>query len=422
MSTFLDNYLTYCSGNESPQVYHRWAGLSVLSSIIGRRVWIDQGIYTAFPNLYVVLVGEPGNGKSVAMSIGRKMVRSFDHVVVAPSSITREKITQLMGHETSPCRKLWKNNDRVEVYTQLSFFANELVTLLGTAPIGMIQFFTDIYDEERFEVATKGAGCDNIEAPYITLLGCMTPEITSSLLKQNIISGGFNRRCMFINAIRRGQPHSRPSITSEQADAWSACLAWCHSIKELSGKFTWGVDADLWYDNWYDNIYYPTIDRIHNFAIKGYYRTKSVMLLKVAMLISLSERRDLVLDIGHLRTGLAWMEETEHLLPRVFDGTGRNELSDVSSKIMSMLETTGTPINEKTIRINMHSFGTDQEISDVIQHLISTDRVRRQNIMQNSVVVGSAIALLQAAQTDSSPTPTVPVPSPISSQQPKRVR
>lgn len=421
MPTFLDNYLLYCSGNESPEIYHKWAGLSVLSAVIGRRVWIDQGIYVAFPNLYVILVGEPGNGKSVAMSIGRKMVRSFDHVVVAPSSITREKITQLMGHETSACRKLWKNDNKIEIYTQLSFFANELVTLLGAAPIPMIQFFTDIYDEERFEVATKGAGCDNIEAPYITLLGCMTPEITSSLLKQNIISGGFNRRCVFINAIRRGKPHPRPFISDAQRTAWTNCQTWCHSIKDLSGKFTWGVGATDWFDTWYNGDYYSALDKHHNFATKGYYRTKSVMLLKVAMLVSLSERRDLVLDVTHLQRGLEWLEETEHLLPRVFDGTGRNELADLSSKLLSMLENSTTPLDEKIIKSTLHSYGTDGEISDVIQHLTQTDKVVRKDVVRAGVIVGSAIALRPAFQTGTSAIQSNP-PAETPPTMPPRVR
>ncbi len=397
--SFIEHYNEFCSGNESPKIYHRYAALSVLSAIVGRKIWVDQGIYTIYPNLYVIFVGEPGNGKSVAMQLAKRMVRSFDHLQVAPSSITREKITEFMGKTDSICQQMFTIDSKLQTFTQLSFFANELVTLLGANAIAMVQFFTDIYDEEEFEVATKHQGCDNIKAPYITLLGCMTPEITSSLLKMQVISSGFARRCIFINSYERGEPHPRPTITPAQRAAWDACLAWGHKIKNLSGQFKWTTEAEVFFDEWYCKKH-ELLKNHGDLVTKGYIRTKDVLLLKVAMLLSVARTTERILTRELLVEGLDLLDSIEGKLSRVFDGTGRNPIADLTSRMITILEVAGKAVPVKQLRADLHAFGQRQEFDDAVLQLKTTDKI--QEVLINGTIPG--LRLPPLIQTDSSKT------------------
>ena len=68
---WLEKYLEYTEDQESPSIFHLWVGLSLISAVLGRRVWIDRGYYFLFPNLYVVLVaGSARARKSTALGIG----------------------------------------------------------------------------------------------------------------------------------------------------------------------------------------------------------------------------------------------------------------------------------------------------------------------------------------------------------------
>src|SRR2546427_12238432 len=61
-------YMEYTKESESPDAYHVWTALSSLASVARRNIWLDQGIYLLYPNLYVALVGPPGRtGKSTAI-------------------------------------------------------------------------------------------------------------------------------------------------------------------------------------------------------------------------------------------------------------------------------------------------------------------------------------------------------------------
>src|SRR5438309_523994 len=69
---WLAAYLEYTKESESPDAYHVWTALSSIASVARRNVWLDQGIYLLYPNLYVALVGPPGRtGKSTAIRMGR---------------------------------------------------------------------------------------------------------------------------------------------------------------------------------------------------------------------------------------------------------------------------------------------------------------------------------------------------------------
>lgn len=335
--SFISDYAIYASNNEAPKDYHRWASLFVLSSLVSRKVWIDQGHFTIYPNLYVIFVGPPGNGKSTAMVIAQKMIRDFKDIPIGPASITKESLTNLLGGKDADLKRVfqWKGNP-VE-YTPVTFFANELTSLFGSTPIPMVGFFTDIYDREVYDVSTKKSGCDLVIGPYINLLGCMTPDITSQLVKQSIISGGFNRRCIFVNQLKRGDPVPFPEITPEMQQARDRCIAWGNRIRSISGQFEWEPSAKEWFRAWY-NEKHKALQRHTDIVTQGYYVTKDVMLLKISMLIALSEGEELLLKKHHLEEGLKMLEYTEFNLSRVFSGTGRNALVLLKDRLVQILE------------------------------------------------------------------------------------
>ena len=373
---FIENYLNYAKENEAPEIFHRWAAIFTLSSIIGRRVWIDPGNFTIYPNLYIIFVGDPGNGKSTAMIISRRMTRAFKWVPLASPSMTLQSITQEMGKEDGPSRIKFRDGDMIREYTQMTFFCNELVTLLnaGGNPIGMVEFFTDIWDEEVFEVKTKNKGCDLIPAPYVNMLGCMTPEITGNMLKQQVISGGFARRAIFVYSDRVGTPVPRPQVTPEMDQSFKKCLEYGKIIGEKCGQFKWDAEAMEFFDEWYKKKHYE-LSRHTDPVIRGHYRTKDSLVLKVGMLICLSRNEPLVLKQTHLEEALNLLDKTEENLTKVFEGTGTNRLAELASKIIRVVEENRTWVPAKRIYLDLYNLGDRDDIGKAIHHLIMTDRL-----------------------------------------------
>ena len=74
--SYIKDFLHYTSGNECPEPYRLWSGLSLLASVLGRKVWTFHGRFQIFPSLYVVLVGDAGSGKSTAKNYAKKLFTS----------------------------------------------------------------------------------------------------------------------------------------------------------------------------------------------------------------------------------------------------------------------------------------------------------------------------------------------------------
>jgi len=374
---FISDYLEYTAGNEVPRVYHEWSALSVLSSLVGRRVWVDQGIFTLYPNLYVIFVGDPANGKSTAKDIAEEMSTDFE-VPIAPDDVTKESLTLMMGKEDSECRRPFKYNGKTYENTQITIYADELLTLLGNDPLSMVKLLTALYSKKGTYVAsTKGKGTDIIKCPYVSILGCMTPEITTALIKQSIINGGFNRRCNYVFRNRLDKAVPRPQETPTQSKARQRCMNRGYLIQQLKGGFKWEKGATDFFDDWYETNFIILQQRL-DLITKGYYRAKDGMMLRIAMLIQLASSDNLLLTIPSMEKALVLLNDTEKTLHRVFEGAGRNVQSGMAAKLITMLEQVkDNTMTEKEIRVYMWGSGDTDETFKVLAHLISTDRIRK---------------------------------------------
>jgi hypothetical protein len=380
---YLDDYMHFAGGNEAPKIYHLWSALSALSATIGKRVRFDLGYFPILTNMYVVLVGSPGIAKTTAMNIAKNLVRDMNDIPICADAVTREKLVQMIAQKDSPCKKVCKLPDgKIFEFSQMSIFASELVHFLGANATNMVDFLTNIWDEDRmYENKTKNKGEDDIPQPYITLLGCMTPEITTSYLKQSIITGGFTRRAIFVLAHRRGDPIAIPEITQSQREARTRCLAWLSMLRNISGHVSWEqTTRDLW-KKWYDSYRLDT-NRITDPATMGYFESKSTQVLKLAVLLGLAESTELVLRWRHIEFALELLKDVEVNLSQVFLGVGRNESAPLAAKIMGYLEITNEAATKKrlySVFFNDAPHGRE-DIDKVILHLVDTNQIRTAKI------------------------------------------
>lgn len=377
---FLEAYRLYSQGNEAPPIFHDWAALNVLSCAISRRVFFDQAYFKIYPNVYVILVGEPGDKKTTAMVLGRKMVQKVERPIAAPSA-TKEAITQLMSssNEESKCRLKYLDGTLPKTITHLSFFASEIVTMLsaGGNPQGLIEFFTDIYDREAFEVLTKNKGNDIIDAPYITILACMTPEQTGQLLKERLITGGFSRRCVFVYGRSKAKPIALCEFVPEQLDAKNFCMEHLKKVMAYKGEYKLSDDGRVFFIDWYAKKHMQ-LSLPHTAPFKNWLRSKDTMLLKIAMLLDLGNELTGIITEDTLREGLQMLDDTEKDLNRVFAGAGKNPLAELAFKILSRIEEApDKTITRKQLLASLYDDGDLDQIDKAVHYLVTTDQLAR---------------------------------------------
>lgn len=367
--SFLRDYLLFTSGNEAHPIYHHYSGLVALSSIISRRVWIPQGYFNIYPNLYVVLVGPAGNRKTTAMSTCKKLLKALEDIPFSAECQTKESIVQELASYTHSFRP--DKNSPPEEYHPITICVTELSQFLGFNSAHMVDFLTTVYDQDFYDLKTKGKGHETIIGPYVTLLACTTPSWITSYLKQDVISGGFSRRAIFVYETEKAQRVTFPTITDEMASAWERVLKHARKLKHTAGEFKWEQDAYEWYDDWYQNLEIPTSQ-----VLAPFYESKHIQVLKIAMLIAISESFDLIMRVEYLQTALELINMVEQNLERVFSGIGRNELNAVAKKVVEMLHIAPKhAMPEAVLKQQLFKDATSAEIFQILQHLKQSEEI-----------------------------------------------
>lgn len=406
--SFITNFMLWNEGTEVPQQYYFWSGISALASLVNGQVYTKMGRYEIYPNMYVVLLGPPGNGKTSAMRRAEKLIRSFEDVSLSAQSETAEGLVRFMRDKC--VRPLPLPDGNVD-FTPVTCFLSELSNFFGRDPGGMIDVLTGIWDcgGDNFHRRTKGQGEDILPRPNLNLLGCTTQDWITTYLKSDIIGGGFTRRVVFVNEMMGDDTKRvpRPMDTPESIRAMENCKAYGAVLRGVRGEMTWGPGLLNFWDTWYNTRVIPREP-----DIRGYHKTKPILVLKVAMLVALSERPDRVIQIKDMEMALALLEATENHLLKVFQGIGRNELNAVAQKISGILE--GAPeknymdgsskktaklIHDKMIYGLMAQHANIKELNDIFQHMIMSDKIFRYS-NQGRVYIGLKESIRDVPQGD----------------------
>lgn len=337
---FLDDYQIYAAGDEAPPAYHVWCGMSLLSACMGPNIWLDMGKFNIQPNLYILLVGPPGLRKSTAKDVAESLAKEIGNIPCIPSSTTKESAVQNISSEKSRHRMVYKWKDQPRYYTKACIFSDEFINLVayGGDPLGWIQLLTELYNPKPvFDVSTISRGKTEMPYPYIHLLGCMTPELTSNLISQGALSGGFSRRTLYIYSNEPGSAVPIPFLSTEQREAKARVIARGREVQKLQGGFSLQGEAKEIYIDWYHKNY-ADIKVATTQAVTNFMQSKPNQMLKLAMIHHLSKHDDFLFNAEDLHFAIKHIDIAQEHIDLVFSSVGRNPHAATISGIVAFVE------------------------------------------------------------------------------------
>lgn len=402
--SFLKNFMHWTSGSEVPENYFFWSGLSCLAALVNGRVSIKMGKYVIHPNLYIVLLGPPANGKTSAMRRAEKVIRKFEDIPVSAQSETAEGLVRFMREK---CIQSLELDGQVVPYTPITCYLSELSNFFGKDPAGMVDVLTGIWDcaGESFHRRTKGQGEDMLPRPSVNLVGCTTQDWITTYMKADIVGGGFTRRVIFVNELMTDDSHrvAFPEETPDQLVAFDNCVAYGQVLRDVTGEMQWGEGTRAWFQQWYNT---RPISREAD--VRGFHKSKPGIMLKVATLIALSREPKLEITVPDLEVALALLDKTEVNLHKVFQSIGRNELNVIAQKVMGWVEsfpemdykkpdgTVGKTrfIELKKLKSLMYREAPGRECEEILNHLIATDKLfAYQTVLPGTTVTKAYLGL-----------------------------
>lgn len=398
LKDWLNSYTQYCGNTESAAIFHKWVGLSIVSSALQKKVWFKFGRFKIFPNLYIVLVAEPGVArKSVAISYGVRLLKEIPTVKISASSITKEALIDDMALAYQEAINV-ETQEKIQ-HCSMAVVSKEFESFIGQKRENtkMIVFLTDVYDAEDdlpWAHKTKHSGSSQIVGPYMTIVAATTPESLASSLPSNAVGGGFVTRVLFIWAGGRDTKVAIPEdLFGELTVKLQLDLA---VISSLSGEFTFNPESKEWWIDWYNNRLEDDFTRriCKEKSFAGWYSRKHVHLLKIATCLSACRGNTKFVEIQDFERGLKLLEEMEKVMGNSFSALGRSEVSIEVDTVATIIESYGIITEHDLMALvwkDMDSIKFENVINTVIKRGLAVREFQRQP-GSNSITIYKATA------------------------------
>lgn len=397
---FISLYLAYTNQTECPTFFHRWCGITCLSAYLGRSIFFRHGHFTLYPNLYTMLIGSPGTKKSSAIKIGAKLVKQAGYNTFAAKKTRQEKFlldlaeqserkALLAGAENGGegaasgfdllDQNLWGEDvdlDSPDNYinkppAECFIAADEFNNFIGIGNMDFVSILGELWDYEGvYDYKLKNSKSVYIPNPTLSILGGNTPTGFDQAFPTESIGQGFFSRLLLVYGEPSGVKYTFPPPPDAALQA--KLIALLGTIKkEMQGELTMTPEAmdmlDKIYLNW---------KGIDDPRFEHYANRRLTHLLKLCLVIaasSLSKEIDLPVII-EANTLLTF---TEQLMPKALGEFGKVRNSDITHKVMTVIDQAKEPMPLQVIwRLVHNDLDNRNQLCEILGNLQVAEKIQ----------------------------------------------
>ena len=379
LSNWIESYLQYTSGTESAKIFHKWTAISIIAGALGKKIWFNFGRIRVHPNLFIVFVAEPGIArKTQAINFGEEIVAEIPSIIRSADAITPQAMLEDLElarqEEQLPDGTTFEHNS-------LYIISGEFESFLGQKGDNqkMVVLLTDLFDckNRPYRYRTKSSGSNVISSVFLNLLAATTPVSLAEAFPARAIGGGLSTRILFIWAEDKEQKVDIPELRSNTISLKNDLISDLDVISRLCGGYNFSDLSKKWWKDWYNEYEERDPNRLcKDPAFKGWYSRKPLLIMKVAMSLSASQRNTLVATPDDFFQGLEYIEEVEKTMANAFVAVGRSEVAADVSVVSKIIEQEKL-IAEKALLQRVWRDIDSNKFDNVITTLIMAGRVKR---------------------------------------------
>jgi len=385
---FLSSYLAYASDTEVPAVFHRWAAISSIGAFLGRRYYFSHGHFEINPNIYCMLIGSPGTRKSTSIKLIKKLIKAAGYDTIAADKTTKEKfILDLSGAgddtEVTPIKSgkqmddflsqnLWGTEDPgTKPDAEMFIMADEFNDFFGNGNVEFVSLLGTLWDYSgTYSNRIKNGKSVSINNPTVSILGGNTPTGLSLAFPPEVLGQGFFSRLLFIYGEPNGKRITFPkSPDPEHTAALVSYLGRIRATCNGSAKLTPTAESLL------DRIYKANLG-VPDVRFESYSTRRFSHLLKLCLVTSASRCSTEITerDVIYANTLL---HHAEYFMPKALGEFGKAKHSDVSHKIIQLVERDFAIFSFKDIWKHVSSdLEKMQDLTTLLQNLVAAEKLQ----------------------------------------------
>ncbi len=333
---FIDLYLEWLHEIESPTDFQTATALFTISAATERKVWVNWGIDTVYPNVYFIIVGPPGTRKSV-VKFADTLLQHTDINMLPDKATLRGMWNEMeLGH------RFFQLEDGVDIkHCSWGLISEEWQFFIGDQDKEFLNNLNKLYDcRPKFRYITATQGRVALDNTYFTMLGAIQPDILATSLPKAAIGSGFTSRIVYIvcnkERLKRAFPIINPQYEKE-------LIYQIQLINTAKGEMFFDDETKKQLITWYENgEFEKSVLRTHPY-FSSYIDRMPTHAVKLSILMSLARssghgKIDYTIKRNDWIRALKWLNKLEKHMLEVYGSFGKNTLAFAISHVQKFIK------------------------------------------------------------------------------------
>lgn len=319
---FLTAFEQYAKDGFFPDRFYEWIGRSILAAAVERKITLNQGRIHYVPNLYVLLVSHPGGGKTTAINSGVDLIEEIQAQHNPDLNIIHEQTTEPAFIESMKIEQRLQTGPTSFEYAHSSgfFYASEAsASALQNVCGNFTAALTLMYDCPKvFRKKIKGEKHETkIKNACMNVLAGTTFDFLKTMVNETSAMGGFASRLIYVVETERKVRKSKWGASQELDSTLGRKLVEdLVQIHKLYGPMVPTKGFTARYEEWSPKFDQEQIN-LNSPALEAINARKNNSLIKLSMLLSISESNALIVTEEHFDRALTIIEDVYKDTPQI---------------------------------------------------------------------------------------------------------
>lgn len=360
----------------SPEIYRLWSAITAISAVLERKVWTTGSDGPIYPNLFTVLVGPPGSGKTNAIRPIRELWSRVTALNLAADNVTKAALIDALSRAL---RTVLNGSTTAYTFSALTVPCSEFGVFFTHHDLEFLSVLNHIYDApSSYREERRTAGIIEIVKPYLVILAGTQPDYLNAFLPDAAWGMGFTSRLILI--------YSGDTPTADlfalNASSSSTLSPQLNKIFECKGEFVWSKNAIDELNAW-NNAGCPPAPT--HTKLLNYNARRAIHVLKLAMISAVSRSLELHVTVEDVERAKDWLIAAEIPMPDIFRAMGQRSdmqiLGDMHFHLYRAWSSVALdkrqPLHDRDIYEFLHSRVPSEKIKNLIEVAEKSGYIRR---------------------------------------------
>jgi hypothetical protein len=371
---WIELFCKWTDGIPSPRIFRQWAAISCIAGALERRIHAIVAGKQIFPNLYVLLVGTPGIGKTQAIEHVNELWTEVSDLHVAPHDVTKAALVDELSRAS--CRRV-KGDAHLIEYNSLLVAADEFGVLVPSYDTDFLSTLNRIFDNPAQHRQNRRGLQEQVDIvnPQLNIIGGVQPAYLANLLPEEAWGMGFMSRVIMVHSaekkkvrmdlIRFNGEEIVPTILVNSPILQILILR-LRKMAELYGRMDWREDAARASEKWNDEGLPPVPEH----SKMEHYNTRRLLHVVKLCIISAISAGHQVIELTDFTRAKDWLLEVEQEMPDIFremvQRSDAQVLEELHAHIWKIWVKDKGPVHE----VRLVDFLKTRATSDKVQKII----------------------------------------------------